>query len=98
MNHQVNTDEYQGPDRRQTVQGWHVDKTVSISHIITTAVMIVSVVLYLADQDKRIDGNTKDIEHNSSAIQQQESRINRNLDSIDKKLDKLTDIILQRDR
>lgn len=78
-------------------QGWHVDKTVSISHLLTTVTMLIAVTLYLADQDKRIAENSNNIKHNSTSIQKQEDRTNRALDSIDSKLERLTQILLRRD-
>ena len=38
------------PDRR----GWHVDKGIGVAHILTTGMIIVSVLWYLAGQDKRV--------------------------------------------
>ena len=37
-------------DRRQ----WHLDKSVSVAHIITTVAMVVSALWFLAGQDRRI--------------------------------------------
>ena len=85
---------YQGEERRST-QGWHVDKTVSISHLLTTVGMVVGCLWFFAEQDKRIAENAKDIQHNITTIQQQDSRVTRNLDSINKKLDRLMELILK---
>lgn len=41
---------WSGEDRRQ----WHIDKTVSVSHLITTISMIVSMIWWAATVDKRI--------------------------------------------
>lgn len=37
-------------DRR----GWHIDKGVGVAHIITTGMLIVTALWYLAGQDRRI--------------------------------------------
>jgi hypothetical protein len=37
-------------DRR----GWHVDKGIGVAHIITTCMLIVTALWYLAGQDKRL--------------------------------------------
>ncbi|WP_286237976.1 hypothetical protein [Neptuniibacter halophilus] len=95
MKQQVESDNYQGPDRRAQ-QGWHVDKTVSISHILTTLTIVVAGILYLADQDKRISQNTTAIQHNTTSIERQENRNSRSLDSINQKLDRLTELLIQR--
>jgi len=91
----VSEKEYQGEERRAS-QGWHVDKTVSISHVLTTITILIAGLWYMADQDKRIAANTQSIEHNIDSIKQQESRTSKSLDDIHRKLDKLTDIALQR--
>lgn len=98
MSGQIDTEGYNGPDRRNAPQGWHVDKTVSISHLLTTVALVVAAFWFFAEQDKRIAENAKDIQHNSATIQQQENRANRNFDSINQKLDKITDLILRRYR
>lgn len=90
----MNQSDYQGEERR-TQQGWHVDKTVSISHVLTTLTILIAGLWYLADQDKRIAANAQDIKHNIDSIRQQESRTNRSLDAISSKLDKLTDLIIR---
>lgn len=90
----MNQSDSQGEESR-TPQGWHVDKTVSISHVLTTLTILVAGLWYLADQDKRIAANAQDIKHNIDSIRQQESRTNRSLDAINSKLDKLTDLIIR---
>ena len=89
----MDTENYQGEERR-IEQGWHVDKTVSISHVLTTITILVAGLWYMADQDKRIAANAQNIEHNIDSIKQQESRTNKSLDDIHRKLDKLMDLIL----
>ena len=37
-------------DRR----GWHIDKGIGVAHILTTLMLIVTALWYLAGQDKRI--------------------------------------------
>jgi len=91
----VSEKEYQGEERRAS-QGWHVDKTVSIGHLLTTATFLVAGLWYMAQVDKRIAANAQSIAHNVESIKQQENRTNKSLDDIHRKLDKLTDIALQR--
>jgi len=83
---------YLNNDRRQ---GWHVDKTVSITHVLTTATILVSGMFYLADQDKRISANSINIEHNAEASKRQEDRTTKALDDINKNLDRIADYILK---
>jgi hypothetical protein len=97
MSEQNQREAHQGPERRGS-QGWHVDKNVSISHLLTTFAMLIAGFWFIAGQDKRIAENTLAIKHNETAIERQESRINRSLDSINSKLDKLTDLIIRGDK
>jgi hypothetical protein len=41
-------------EERRVQQGWHVDKTVSISHVLTIITILIAGLWYMADQDKRI--------------------------------------------
>ncbi|WP_261840965.1 hypothetical protein [Aliamphritea ceti] len=88
---------YSGPDRRAS-PGWHVDKNISITHILTTFAMIVSGLWFMADQDKRIAANEKDIQHNAQSIVKQDDRITRELGSINRKLDKMTDLLIEQSK
>lgn len=92
MNDQTSSDNYSGDERRQ---GWHVDKTVSISHVLTTVTILFAGIWYMVDQDKRIAANTQSIKHNVEAIKSQESRTNKSLDDINRKLDRLVDLQLK---
>ena len=87
----MNDSDYRGNERR----GWHVDKTVSISHILTTATILFAGMLYLVDQDKRISANTQSITHNASAITQQENRNTKALSDIKNSLDRITNFLLK---
>lgn len=87
----MNNHKYEGDDRR----GWHVDKTVSISHVLTTATILFAGMWYLVDQDKRISANTQSITHNANAITQQESRNSKALSDIKSSLDRITNFLLK---
>lgn len=91
----INADTYQGPDRRNQDGHWHLEKTVSVSHIITTVMLCMSGIWFVADQNERIALNSQAIEHNKIAIEQQESRVTKNLDSINTKLDKLHELLIR---
>jgi hypothetical protein len=87
----VNNPDNRGDDRR----GWHVDKTVSISHVLTTATILFAGMWYLVDQDKRISANAQSITHNASAITQQENRNSKALSDIKNSLDRITNFLLK---
>jgi len=87
----VNDSDYRGDERR----GWHVDKTVSISHVLTTVTILFAGMWYLVDQDKRISANTQNIQHNVTAINQQENRNSKALSDIKNSLDRITNFLLK---
>jgi len=79
-------------DRR----GWHLDKGVSIAHILTTVALVVGALLYLADQDKRISNLELNYENLKEARVEDQSRADRKFDelktdlrTINAKLDRL---------
>lgn len=65
-------------DRR----GWHIDKGVGVAHIITTGMLIVTALWYLAGQDRRIAVLELGVNH------LQQSRIN-DQERSEKKFDEL---------
>lgn len=95
MSSNINADTYQGPDRRSNTGQWHLDKNVSISHILTTFTGLLAVFWFVADQNERISLNSQSIQHNKVAIEQQESRVTKNLDTINAKLDKLHELLIR---
>ncbi len=83
-------------------QSWHLDPRVSVANIVSTVTLIISVVWFFSEQDKRIAGNALSIKHNAQSIERnsqamnaQEIRFNRSVDAILAKLDKLTDVALE---
>jgi len=44
-------------------QRWHVDKTISLSHILTTVAMIAGLFFWGSDVEKRISGNALAIQY-----------------------------------
>ena len=84
-------DRYKGEERRQEppIRGWHVDRTVSVTHIFTTVMLLVSGLWFVAQQQEQISLNKQMIGQNRQMIEQQEGRVTKRLDVIDSKLDKL---------
>jgi len=66
---------------------WHIEKSVSVGHILTTAVIIIGMLSYFNEQDKRIAANKQDIEF----IKVQRSE---DLGRIEKSLDEIKELIL----
>ncbi|MGB0662797.1 MAG: hypothetical protein ACPGMR_03300 [Pontibacterium sp.] len=80
---------------RQRQQGWHIDKSVSISQVLTVAIVLVSCLTFFSGMDKRIDINTQAIEQNKTNIDKQEDRVTKSLDSINSKLDQLSNMLIK---
>lgn len=72
----------------QNLNGWHVSKTINITHLLTTMAMLLSALWYLAGQDTRISQAELNIRH------LQDQRI-QDRTSAEKKFDELrTDLRL----
>lgn len=67
-------------------RGWHLDKTISISHIVTFLGIAVALIIRLDD----IEDSTQ---HNRQAIEQ----LNKDFDRLDEKLDRLLSRQTKRD-
>lgn len=72
-----------------TGQRFHVEKSVSVGHILTTIVMLVTAFSYFSDFDKRLSQAEQSIEFIKVQRAEDSKRWEKRLDSIDKKLDKL---------
>ncbi|MCG8517520.1 MAG: hypothetical protein MI794_05965 [Pseudomonadales bacterium] len=77
-------------------KGWHLDRGVSIAHILTTATIIFGALLYITDQDKRISNLELNFAHlKASRIEDQEraerkfDELKTDLRTINTKLDRL---------
>jgi hypothetical protein len=65
---------------------WHLSKTISVSHIATTATMIVLMIMYVTE-----------IERDVAVLQSQQLATEKKFDSIDMKLEKIIDLVLEID-
>lgn len=79
-------------DRR----GWHLDKSVSIAHIATTAGLILTALWYLASQDTRISNLELSMKHMQEGRAADQGRTEKKFDElktdlrlINSKLDRL---------
>jgi|GEM_PF-2113486 len=68
---------------------WHMKKEINLAHVIVTVSMVITMMWFFADLDKRIDGNTKDITHIQEQRTEDVQRTVKQLDKINTKLDKL---------
>lgn len=73
-------------------QKFHLEKSISVGHILTTLVIAVSAVTYFNGFDKRISAAEQEIEFLKAQRIEDARRIEKRLDSIDAKLDKLIEL------
>lgn len=68
---------------------WHIEKSVSVGHLLTTVVIIIGMLTYFGEQDKRISSNELSIEFMKSQRAEDLRRIEKRLDTIDDKLNQI---------
>ena len=68
---------------------WHLSKTVSISHIITTAVVLVGIVMYLGDIERTVSINTTEVINIKDSRDRNRARYDNMFERIEDKLDRL---------
>lgn len=87
MPRNVETDSYQGPDRREA-PGWHLKREVTITQIISIVGILITVLLGWANLDHRLATAERD-------IQRIEGSVAESLEDIKHKLDKINDYLLR---
>lgn len=65
-------------DRR----GWHLDKGVSVAHILTTVALIITALWYLAGQDKRISNLELNYSHLKASRMEDQDRTSAKFDEL----------------
>ena len=73
----------------QHKEQWHMKKEINLAHVIVTVSMVITMMWFFADLDKRISGNAKDIAHVQEQRDEDNRRIEKQLDKINLKLDRL---------
>ena len=75
------------------MEKWHLSKSVNISHIGATAVIILAGFTYITDIDKSVATQAIQIEANTKAIESNQQSNKDMFSRIDTKLDKIFDIL-----
>ena len=77
-------------------RGWHLDKTVSISHLLTTLLIVISAITWAMGVDKRISQTEITVKYlsgrqseSSQKVEDLRKEIKYHLRDISKKLDRL---------
>jgi uncharacterized membrane protein YukC len=68
---------------------FHIEKSISVGHILTTLVLIIGAFTYFTDFDKRISATEQEITFLKAQRVEDARRIEKRLDSINEKLDKI---------
>jgi hypothetical protein len=83
-------------DQQQAREQWHMKKEINLAHVIVTVSMVITMMLFFADLDKRIDGNSKDLDHvkvqrveDQKRQREDQGRLYKQLDNLNAKIDKL---------
>lgn len=85
------------PNSRQ----WHLDKTISVGHLLSTLVIAVSVFSWASALDRRVEKNAQSIMYltqqqveNKQSVENLRSEIRQDLRGINNKLDRLTEKLI----
>jgi low affinity Fe/Cu permease len=68
---------------------WHLDKRVSVSHLITTILVIISVVAWSFQLQNKIDNNNREIQRNAGDIQSLRADMNSQYGEILRRLERI---------
>ena len=80
---------------------WHLSRSISIGHIVTTGLVIISAVVYLSDIKEDVAINTSNIAHNVTVIESAKKsnhdmfkRIDSHMVSLSDKIDGIYKLLL----
>jgi hypothetical protein len=74
---------------------WHVSKSVNLSHIFATGMILIGGFMYIANIDKEVSKHTVQIEAMSDRVSSIDNSHNALFDKIDAKLEKIFDLLYQ---
>ncbi len=75
--------------RKQPEDSWHLSRTVNISHLATTVVLVIGMVSYIGDIEKAVAVQHAEITNIKDKMSAQISSYDSLFERIDSKLDKL---------
>jgi hypothetical protein len=74
-------------------ESWHLSKTVNISHLITTVVLVVGMVSYIGDIERDVAIQKVEILNIKKKMDKQISTYDSLFERIDRKLDKMYELL-----
>lgn len=78
-----------------SVSGWHLDKRVSVGHIVTTAAVAGSLYLWMSRIETAVEVNSVNIGHNAESISRVESQNHEQYAEIIRRLERIDDRLNQ---
>lgn len=79
-------------------KNWHISKSFSIGHIVTTVGVAVSAIVYVSGLEHNININTLKMNTNKELIISKEKNISATINRIDKRLETITNILLKQNK
>jgi hypothetical protein len=80
--------------KEQYQEEWHLSKTVNISHLVTTVILVVGMVSYIGDIETKVAVQNSQITNLKEKIKHIDESHNDMFIRIDGKLDKLFDLFV----
>lgn len=68
---------------------WHISKTISVGHILTTLTVVVAGFWYFSGLEKRIDTTALELDHQREAISRVEAQQRRDQSELTRKLSEI---------
>ena len=75
------------------MEKWHLSKSVNLSHIVTTVIILLTGLTYITNIDKAVATQEIQIKANTKAIESNQQSNKDMFSRIDTKLDKIFDIL-----
>ncbi len=84
-------------DNKET-ESWHLSRTVNISHLATTVILVVGMVSYIGDIEKAVAVQQAEITNIKDKMSAQISSYDSLFERIDSKLDKLYELMTRKNK
>ena len=79
-------------------ESWHLSRTVNISHLATTVILVVGMVSYIGDIEKAVAVQQAEITNIKDKMTEQISSYDSLFERIDSKLDKLYELMTRKNK
>lgn len=74
---------------------WHVSKAISLSHIATTGVLILSAIVYITGIEKEVAKHAVQIESMNDRVEAIDDSHNAQFNKLDNRLEKIFDLLYE---